>query len=156
MQPMTQEDLNFMESKFLQSKRILFILLFAFITSFLIISYIFFFYLQINESNWYLKIIPGVILASDIFIIYFVVYPPYQNLRQDFSSKKKEIVNSQIEKTEERQNKNIIRYYWHLKNGYEISVDSSQYSSYKVGEDLCFHIAPSSKTLLSVEKVTQF
>jgi hypothetical protein len=153
---MTPEELKIVEGKFLESKKTLFIICLAFGVGFLIFSYIIFFYFQLNESNWYLKFLPAMVLVLDISVIYFAIYPPYSNFKADFENKQKEIVNSQIEKTEERPYKNSISYYWILKNKQKLSVDASQYLSYKTDEVLVFHIAPKSKILLSVEKMGQF
>lgn len=156
MHLMTPEELKILEGKFLESKKTLLIISVAFGVGFLIFSYIIFFYFQLNESNWYLKFLPGMVLVLDISVIYFAIYPPYNNFKADFAGKQKEVVSSQIEKTEERPYKNSISYYWILKNKQKLSVDASQYLSYKTGEDLVFHIAPKSKILLSVEKMGQF
>lgn len=156
MHLMTPEELKIVEGKFLESKKTLFIICLAFGVGFLIFSYIIFFYFQLNESNWYLKFLPAMVLVLDISVIYFAIYPPYSNFKADFENKQKEIVNSQIEKTEERPYKNSISYYWILKNKQKLSVDASQYLSYKTDEVLVFHIAPKSKILLSVEKMGQF
>lgn len=156
MQTMTSEELKFIEGKFAESKKILFVLSMAFAVGFLIVSYIIFFHFQLNESNWYLRLIPVMILVLDISVIYFVIYPKFSNFKFDFESRQKEVLISQIAKKEERTYKNTVSYFWYLKNGQKLSVDASQYGLYDTGEDLVFHLAPKSKILFSVEKQGQF
>ncbi len=156
IQTMSDENLMWLTDRMSESKRILLILILAFVVSFLIVSYIIFFHFQLNENNSYLKFIPVAIFILDFSVIYFVLYPRYRNYKTDFESKKKEVVHSQIEKADRRTYKNSVTYTWILKSGHHLTVEENQYSSYAVGEDLIFHIAPVSKSLLLVEKQTQF
>ncbi|GBF50078.1 hypothetical protein LPTSP4_16010 [Leptospira ryugenii] len=149
---MTEANIQWLNVKLQESKKIFYLLAIAFTVSFCIFSYVIWFYLDLQESAEWIRFLPIGILVMDAIILYLVIFPRVRRFQLDIQGKQKEILRTKIERTERRTYKNSISFHWILKDGESIQVESSQFEAHQAGEELVLHIAPHSKTLLEVAK----